>query len=394
VTRSATRRSVALTLLTATVLLAKVRFATSSERFVGADLSYVPRLRSIGAVYTIGGEPKDALEIFADHGYRVVRLRLWHTPKEPWHALDATVLFAQEIVSSGLDVMLDVHYSDTWADPGHQTKPEAWQDIPFVSLVDSVYAYTNAVVRRFRDAGALPAHVQIGNEISPGFLWDEGRVGWQGSEWDTPKQWEQFGDLLAAAVRGVRDSLAPAERPEIILHVDNGAGNRMCRWFYDGVIAQGVEFDVIGVSFYPWWHGNLDALAANLTDLAAAYGKEIHVVETSYPWTLEDLDGTGNFVEHKGQLHRGYPATPAGQADFLEAVLSVVESVPGGLGTAVVYWEPAFISVPGGPPNPHENLTLFDFGGSALPGLSFGLDREAPGSDDPPLKEQGDAHGR
>jgi arabinogalactan endo-1,4-beta-galactosidase len=227
------------------------------------------------------------------------------------------------------------------------------------------------VVIRARDAGALPQYVQIGNEISAGLLWDDGRVGWEGSEWDTPEQWSKLTDLLAAGIAAIRDSLDPLDQPKVVIHVDNGANNTLCRWFFDHLRDAAVDYDVIGVSFYPWWHGTLEGLGVNLRDLAARYGKEIIVVETSYPWTLDDYDGTPNFVSGPGQLLPGYPATPGGQLDFLRDIEAVVQSVPDGLGSGLIYWEPAFLAVPGGPPDPCENQTLFDFGGAALPALGF-----------------------
>jgi len=342
-----------------------------SERVIGADISGLPHLQSLGAEFTVGGAPIDPVETYRDHGFGVVRLRLWHTPDEPWHGTTATLEFAQDLVDAGYEIMLDLHYSDTWADPGRQTKPAAWEGLTFGSLVDSVYSYTNSVVRAFRDGGALPAYVQIGNEINPGFLWEDGRVGWEGSAWDTPAQWSQFATLLSAGIAAVRDSLPPGERPKIVIHAATGGDNAASRWFYDNLVARGVEFDVIGLSYYPWWHGTLDDLEANLRDLAATYGKEIQIVETAYPWTLEGNDGTGNFVDGPEDLLPGYDATPSGQLAFLRDLLATVEAVPGGLGTAVLYWSPDGVTVAGGPGNPYENLTLFDFDLDALPGLGF-----------------------
>jgi arabinogalactan endo-1,4-beta-galactosidase len=141
-----------------------------AEILAGADLSIVPRLEQARVVYFDNGQPREALSIFHDHNYRIVRLRLWHTPAEPWHGLDSVLAFAQRVKNAGFEFLLDLHYSDTWADPAQQTKPAAWQGLTFPVLVDSVYAYTNSVIRRFRDGDALPEYVQIGNEISAGML--------------------------------------------------------------------------------------------------------------------------------------------------------------------------------------------------------------------------------
>ena len=343
------------------------------QALIGADISHLPQLVSLGAEFSLDGEVMDPLQIFRLHGFEVIRLRLWHTPDEPWHGLEATLEFAQDLRAAGFEIMLDLHYSDTWADPGKQYKPAVWEGLPFPTLVDSVYAYTNSVIRAFRDGNALPKYVQVGNEINPGFLWDDGRVGWSGSAWDTPTQWTQFTTLLSAGIAAVRDSLPSSEWPKIVIHSATGGDNTASRWFYDGLVANGVDFDVIGLSHYPWWHGSLEDLEANLADLAATYGKEIQIVETAYPWTLGWNDDTHNFVGLPGQLLPGYDATPDGQLAFLRDLLGIVEATPGGLGTGVYYWEPEFVVVPGGPGNPYENLTLFDFSNEALQGIAFSV---------------------
>lgn len=343
----------------------------AAEPLVGADLSFLPQMEQLGVEYRIDGQPTDPLTIFWNENYRLVRLRLWHSPTEPWHGTDSTLAFARRVVAAGYDLMLDFHCSDTWADPGQQTKPAAWEGLAFAALVDSVYAYTHEVISRFRAADVLPRYVQVGNEIGGGFLWDEGRVGWPGSPWDTVPQWSRFMQLLAAGINGVRDASPVGQEPEIVLHVANGGDNVTSRWFFDNVLAAAVAFDVIGVSFYPWWHGWLTDLTANLHDLAARYGKAVQVVEASYPWTLDGHDDVGNFVTTEEQLHPGYAASPGWQLHYLRDLLAIVRSANGGLGGALLYWEPAFLSVDGGPGNPHENLTLFDFDGDALPGLGF-----------------------
>jgi len=348
------------------VLLTALCASTTSAVVAGADVSWLPRDEDAGAVYLSHGEPHDLIDLMVENNLTLVRLRLWHTPSEPSHGLPATLDLAERAANSGCEIMLDIHYSDTWADPAHQTKPSAWDGIPFEALVDSVYAYTNAVVRSFRDRGVPLAYVQVGNEISPGMLWDEGRVG---GAWDTPQQWAQLCELLSAGAAAARDSLPPGERPEVVIHVDNGANNGLGRWFYDNLAAGGVDYDVIGVSFYPWWHGTMAELDSNLRDLSSRYGKPVMVVEAAYPWTLGWCDNTHNPIGMPEHLHDGYEATPEGQATYLADLLALVEAVPGGRG--VVYWEPAHVCIDGGPGSSWENLAFFDFGSAALPSLAF-----------------------
>lgn len=341
-----------------------------AERVVGADLSFAPWLTSLGGVFRRDGQPAPLLDLVGEAGLNLVRLRLWHTPAEPWHGLEATVAHARQVQAAGLPLLLDLHYSDTWADPGHQTPPAAWQGLGAAALADSVAASTARVIGRFTAEGIVPRYVQVGNEIDAGLLWDTGRVGWPGSEWDTPAQWAALTALLQAGAGAVRAALPAGADTELIIHLAAGGDNARCRWFLDELAAAGVDHDVIGLSYYPWWHGSLWDLQSNLRDLGPRYGKQTLVVETAYPWTLDAAaDGTGNFVTADTPLPAGYPATPQGQLDFLRDVRRVTET-SGGLG--VVYWEPDFLPVGGGPGNPCENLTLFDFVGEALPGLGFG----------------------
>ncbi len=334
----------------------------------GADISWLPRQIAAGAQFYVDGEPAHPHEAMPELGYDQARLRIWHTPDEPWHGLDSTLAHAQRLRAAGLELLLNFHLSDTWADPGHQTLPAAWVGLDLPALVDSVYNYTYEVITLFAAAAALPAMVQIGNEIDNGMLWDWGRVG---GVWDTPQQWSQLGQLLNAGITGVLDA-APTDPPLIMLHIAQGGNNSACRWWYDGVLEQEVDFDVIGLSFYPWWHGTLAQLQDNLMDLAQRYDRDIQVVETAYPWTLNNHDEVDNIVWHESQLPAEFSPTPGGQASFMQALREVVRYSGQAERGGVWYWEPTAISVPGLPGNPVDNLTLFDAGGQALPGFTFG----------------------
>jgi hypothetical protein len=189
-----------------------------------------------------------------------------------------------------------------------------------------------------------------------------------GGTWDTPQQWQNFAALLSAGISAVRDSLPPEIQPKIILHVAEGGSRSTCRWFFDHLLALGMDFDVIGLSYYPWWHGPLDSLQANLNDLAVTYNKELQVLETGYPWTLAWNDGEHNVVGLPEQLLPEYPATSQGQAAFLRNVREVALAVPDELCTAVLCWEPAWVSAPSFG-SPWENVALFGFDDAALPAL-------------------------
>jgi len=326
------------------------------------DLSFVPKLEHNGAVFRQAGVERSALQIFRSAGFELVRLRLWHTPTEPWHGIDSVLAFAERAHDLGFKILLDIHYSDTWADPAHQTKPEAWQSLSYAQLLDSVYSHTNNVIRRFRDVNVIPEAVQIGNEIGGGMLWNTGRITGQ---WNTDEQWNQLAALMDTAVAGVRDSLTPSQWPKIVLHHQEGGNAGACQWFFSQLESRDVDFDIIGLSYYPWWHGTLDNLSNTLTTLYSAFDKDVHIVETAYPWMTGWCDNTGNIVGDQTPILPGYPATESGQAQFLEAVEARLLDAPNRGTRLLCPWEPAWIptEVFG---SPWENLAFFDCDGDAL----------------------------
>ncbi len=338
--------------------------ATYSLPIRGADVSYLPQIEDQGGVYSDHATPRDALQILKNHGANYVRLRVWHTPIDGYTDLTHTLQLAQRAKSLGLGLLLDLHYSDTWADPAHQTKPAAWAALPFNQLTTEVYSYTAQVITALKNQHTLQDMLQIGNEISSGLLWTDGRV--SGAY---EANWPQLAALLKAGIAGARDSLSGGEQVAIVLHIDTGGNNVASRWFFDHIVAQQVPFNLIGLSYYPWWHGTLGDLQANVNDLAARYGKPIVLAETAYPWTLDWADNTPNLVGSPDQLLVGYPASVAGQRAFLIAVQDVLRQVPDGLGRGFFYWAPEAISTAGFG-SVWENVALFDFQGRALDSLA------------------------
>ncbi|MGH7490984.1 MAG: glycosyl hydrolase 53 family protein [bacterium] len=355
------------------LLFSTANAQTDSTAFItGADVSFIPRIGDLGGVYKVNNIPQDPLKIFKDHGFNFIRLKLWHTPAQNYDNLEKILYMARRIKARDLKFLLNFHYSDTWADPGRQRKPAAWVGVPFATLRDSVYNYTKNVMQALCAQQTVPEMVQIGNEITPGMLWNDGRVG---GNFDTPQQWGNLGELLKAGIRGVRESCEAGDSVRIMIHLDRGGDNAACRWYFDNLISQNVTFDVIGLSYYPWWHGTLNAVRANLDDLALRYGKDLIIAETAYPWTLQWADGIGNIVGSANQLHAGYPATVEGQAAFLRELLKIVRNVRNQKGKGIFYWAPEYISVqPLG--SPWENNALFDFSGNAL--ASMKAFREEP----------------
>ena len=341
-------------------------YHAESKLIKGVDISTLLEIEDNGGIFKENGNPKDALEIFKDHGINYIRLRIWHTPGSGYCDLAKTLSMASRLKSLGLKLLLDIHYSDTWADPAHQTKPSAWQNLTFQELKDSVYLYTYNVISALRDHNTLPDIVQLGNEITCGMLWNDGQIC---DQFNTPQQWAQLGELINEGIRGVNESLNLADTVKIMIHLDRGGDNLGSQWFFDHLLAQNVDFDIIGLSYYPWWQGTLANLEVNVNDLAQRYDKEIIIVETAYPWTLDWYDNTHNLVGEPSQLLQGYPASVEGQTNFLNILFNLVMDVPENKGLGLFYWAPEWISVPtlG---SPWENVTLFDFTGELLSSIS------------------------
>jgi arabinogalactan endo-1,4-beta-galactosidase len=353
------------------LFVSNTAFAQTSDFINGVDISFVPQIEDLGGTYYVEGTQTDPVEIFSQNGVGYIRLRLWHTSANGYCGLASTIQMASRVKQLGLKFLLDIHYSDTWADPAHQTKPAAWQSLSYIQLVDSVYSYTSSVVQALDNANVLPDMIQIGNEITVGLLWPEGRVG---GSYNTTTQWQQFTTLLKTARNAIVDAIPDTTIP-IMLHIDRGGDNAGSRWFFDKMNTYQVPYDYIGLSFYPWWHGTLTQLSQNLNDLATRYGKNITVVETAYPWTLQWYDNVTNIVGNTSQLHSGYPATVDGQFNYLFDIIQIIKNVPNNKGKGLFYWAPEFISVqPIG--SAWENLALFNFQGELINSINAFTDVE------------------
>ena len=321
----------------------------------GGDISMLPRFEELGAVYRDDGKPGDAIRIMMSRGCTCFRLRLFVDPAMEdavIQDLPYTVKLARRIKEEGAAFLLDIHYSDTWADPGRQSKPAAWQDLDFPDLAARVESYTAGVMKTLKDEGSLPDIVQIGNEITPGFLWPEGKIG------SEEGGWSRFALLLKAAIRGARQPLRPGDGVRIMIHIDTGGSAARTAWFFRNAQKYGVEYDLIGLSYYPWWHGGVADLEDNLWKTAEEFRKGIVVVETAYPWR-EDVEGA----------EMAWPQTPQGQKKFLEDVVRAVGSTPHGLGMGVFWWYPEAIPVEGLDVWKGGSAALFDAGGDALPAM-------------------------
>ncbi len=337
-----------------------------SQWIAGADISSLPEIESSGGKFYEQGNEKDLLEILKNHGCNYIRLRLWHTPENEFHNLKNVALMAKRAKEKGFRFLLDFHYSDSWADPGQQNKPSAWEGLPFHVLKDSVYAYTRRVIQTLKKQNTLPEIVQIGNEIDPGMLWDDGKVG---GVFDTDQQWSSnLPELLKAGISGVKSCLVDGDSICIMIHVASGGNSGRCQKFFNQLSAFDVPYDIIGVSYYPWFVrlcGTMDDLKTNINNLAEMFDKDIIVVETAYAWTMENADRKRNRVRRQNQLHADYPATVEGQYRFLTDLQQIIRNVKNGKGKGFFYWEPGHITTPKRVTF-RDNLALFDFNGNVL----------------------------
>lgn len=355
-----------------------------SDFIRGVDISMLLQLEEEGGKFYDNGVQKDALTIMKNHGANYVRLRLWVDPHDSngkhyggGHNDYATTLtMAKRAKQLGMGVLIDFHLSDYWADPGTQSKPKAWEGLSYSELKSTVKSYIKDTMNQFVKDGVTPDMVQIGNEISSGILWDDGKVG------SSDSQFEKLGGLLAAGISGVRSS--KASNAKIILHLDNGGSNGLYTWWFGTLLKYypNLDFDIIGLTYYPMWHGTMSDLQYNLNDISARFDKDVAIVETAYAHTLKDGDGLGSSFSSTDEKTGGYDASAQGQIEFMTDLESIILNVPNNRGLGYFYWEPewipvkgvywgteagaAYIEDTGTLSNPWDNLTLFDFGGNAL----------------------------
>lgn len=329
---------------------------------LGGDISALTRIEQGGATFRDGATVTSAIAAMRAHGTNLFRLRIFLAPngsEVQVNDLAYTIALAKRVKASGAQLLLDFHYSDTWADPGNQVTPAAWAALGIDSLEGRVEAYTKSVLDTLRAEGALPRIVQVGNEIDAGLLWPVGRIGGAGDS--DSSSYANFGRLLRAGVRGVRTATTAADSVRVMIHYSGGANRSGTQWFFDLVQAQGVPYELIGFSYYPWWHGNTQQLRDNLNATAQRYAKDIVIVETSYPWR-DDWTPSGAVPDPWA-----WPRTADGQRSFVRDVIAAIDGIPDARGKGVVWWYPEAILVPGLFVWGGGSLALFDASGAILP---------------------------
>lgn len=350
----------------------------------GADLSYVNQVLDHGGSYKVNGVVTDPYKIFSDNGTNLVRLRLWHNPvwTQEVYGDDGNQMYndiedvAKAIASAkaqGMDVLLDFHYSDAWADPSNQKIPAAWNEITLLTVLrDSVYNYTTKTLSYLKGKNLLPAYVQLGNETNCGMVYTDAPENFPTAN-VCNDQWSQMGTLLNAGIKAVRDISASSEiKIKIILHV---ADPKNVEWWFDNIQSKGnvTDYDIVGFSYYPLWHTTvgLNDISVKVRFFKNRYKKDVIILETAYPWTTEAKDSYNNQFGNESALP-GFPKTQQGQYDFL---VKLSQEVMDGDGLGIIYWEPAWISSSmkdlWGTGSSWENCTFFDYDGNVHKGITY-----------------------
>jgi len=361
------------------------------EFIKGMDLSTLDEVESLGGRFYDNGTYADAMSILQKYGMNLLRLRLWNNPyDEDGNSFGAgtcdlptVIRLAKRAKALGIPWCLDFHYSDFWTDPGKQRIPRAWLNMDAAELTLAVYEFTRDTLKELGQIDLLPDMVAVGNEITNGLLWPYGQK----------PNWENITAFINSGIRGVKKV---DEKIPVMIHLDNGGNNEMYRdWFDHYFEYGGSDFDYMGLSYYPFWHGSIDDLKNNMDDMALRYNKDMIVAEVSTGFTLEDYQSYEKLPDEKrkGMAANAklaekvpYPMTTEGQKSFMSDFMNTIKSVRDGRGKGFIYWEPAWIPVPSsewaseaaieymkekGPGgNEWANQALFDYDGNALPALS------------------------
>ena len=357
----------------------------AKELIRGADISILADMEKSGAGYYENGVKKDALQILKNNGVNYVRLRLWQDPYDDQgnsygagtNDLNTTIALAKRAKNLGLKVLLDFHYSDFWVDPGKQNLPKAWENYSFEQLDAALYGYTKSVLTEMKNNGVYPDMVQIGNELNSGMLWPHGKSWGEGGG-----EFDRLATFLKSGIRGVKET-QPVDTP-IMLHLADGGDTDVFTWWFDEITKRGVDYDLIGLSYYPYWHGSMNALQTTMNTISARYDKEVNVVETAYGHTTANADSMPNAFGPEQEIAGGYAATPAGQREYLNDLVTRIQTVPNEKGNGFFYWEPLwyngnvswataagmnYLGVQSQTGNEWDNQAMFDFNGQALPSL-------------------------
>jgi len=340
--------------------------AQSTLTMLGADVSSLQRSVDLGQkYYNASGTQQDALDILKNIGVNYIRLRIWNNPASGYNNEAKVLAYAKTVKAKGLKLMVDFHYSDTWADPGKQYKPAAWASHNITQLQTDVYNYTYKVCNDLKAQGTTPDSVQIGNEINTGMLWPDGEV-----------LNNNFTNLSLLLKQGYNAVKACNSGTQVIIHTADANSDAAARWFYDGIKARGVTWDITGLSYYCYWHGSMSNMTSVVKDMISRYGKPTIIAETAYPFTASNADSEANSVSASTPCS-SYPASWAGQASNFSAVQAAAKA---GGAIGVFYWEPTWVAIQGngwdpaninGSGDQWDNQAIFNWTGQINPSIKW-----------------------
>jgi len=362
---------------------------------IGMDLSTLEETERLGGKFYENGKEAALYDILKRHGVTSIRLRLWNDPFDEEGEnyggggcdIEAVLREARRAVENGMNWILGFHYSDFWADPGRQLIPKAWQSFTLEQMEKAVYEYTKEILARCKNEALYPGYVQIGNEITNGMLWPVGKVIYDEVTGE-PTSYANMTRLLKAGSTAARES----GNVKIIFHLERSCDNVRYRQWFDAVTAANIDYDIIGVSYYPHWHGTMQEVRRNLEDISARYNKDVMVVETAYPFTDKHYSGRPGVslvINGEMTLPDGspppYPFSVKGQSNFLRDLVKMVKSIKRCKG--LYYWEPGWLPLEGSTwatvaarkymgeenkagGNEWANQCLFDYKGNVLPAIN------------------------
>jgi arabinogalactan endo-1,4-beta-galactosidase len=298
----------------------------------GMDISSYWEMKDKGyRYYDAKGKETDVLDLATACGFNYARLRLWNEPENipesgGYCGIDHTVRLAKELKLRRIPYLLDFHYSDWWADPEHQNIPRAWQDCSAAEMTLRLYAFTENTLLRLKEENVYPDMIQIGNEIRNGMLFPVGQV----------PNWENLAGFVHAGLKAA-GKVSQGASTQLMLHLDEGANHTYYKEWFDHMLTMGVnDFDLIGLSYYPYIHGSYEAFEENLHQLAERYDKPLVIAEFAHPFRRSK----GNFFREEQERAAGYPASQQGQYESLKRLVKIIDGVPDNQCKGFFYWEP------------------------------------------------------
>ncbi len=336
--------------------------AKNSRKLInGVDISWLPEVeRYRRKFFTRSRKPMDAIELLHFQGVKVGRIRVFVDPSDLNGDLNRAINLAKRLKKSKMQICIDLHYSDTWADPGHQTTPNGWSTTSISELETSVFNYTKQTLRKFKNAGITPAFVQLGNEITYGMLWPLGQINGEDAT-----QWQNFARIQHKAHLALNQVFPKAKS---ILHLHCGGDYNWVSWWLEQADSYNINnYEIVGISFYPQWHGTIANLKSVLEHIAITRKQKVLIAETAYPWIDQTFGSDVIDVSHD-ELD-GFPYTKDGQAAYLKKLQNLLLDLPNNRGIGVWWWEGLATKV-------ENNSTILWNGGMANSAI-VDLDRTA-----------------